>query len=441
MRIYTYIKRLLPAAVMLAAALALLSCLGGFADEGTDAPGQKDCLTIWAWDESFNIAAAKTAKEFYLKDHPDASIEIVTIAQDDIVARLNTRLSSGAYEELPDIVLIEDYRIWRYLHTYPNEFADLSSIASPDDFAHYKTEVNQRNGRMYGIPFDCGVAGLFYRTDYIREAGFTKEDMEHLTWERYIEIGKAVREKTGKYMLTLNPGDLGQIRMMLQSAGSWYTNEEGMPDMLQNEALKEAIRTYKKIVDEGIALYIADWGQFVAAFNNGDVATVPTGCWIAPSIEHAADQSGKWAVAELPRMGGISGSVNASSLGGGGWYVLKNAGHEQEAKQFLQETFASNVELMDRLADEIQLVSTLKAAQRAPNYGRGVSFFGGQKIFEDFIRWVELVPTINYGEDTYEMEENMAEALQKIIDGVDMEVVLESTFAAAKTAASESGEQ
>ena len=96
---------------------------------------------------------------------------------------------------------------------------------------------------------------------------------------------------------------------------------------------------------------------------------------------------------------------------------------------------------MDRLAGDIELVSTLKAAKSAPNYSEGVAFFGGQKIFKDFIRWVKNVPTVNYGEDTYEIEDSMTEALQKIIDGIDMEVVLESTFAATITAAPKGGGQ
>ena len=48
---------------------------------------------------------------------------------------------------------------------------------------------------MYGIPFDSGVAAVFYRTDYIEEAGYTAEDMQDLTWDKYIEIGQAVQEK------------------------------------------------------------------------------------------------------------------------------------------------------------------------------------------------------------------------------------------------------
>lgn len=48
-----------------------------------------DSITIWAWDESFNIKAANVAKDMYAEINPDVEVNIVTMAQDDIVAKLN----------------------------------------------------------------------------------------------------------------------------------------------------------------------------------------------------------------------------------------------------------------------------------------------------------------------------------------------------------------
>lgn len=413
------------AAMALAGMMTLGLAACGSSGDGEKAKKKDDNkLTIWAWDESFNIKAANEAKDIYAKENPDAEVEVVTMAQDDIMAKLNTSLSSGSYDGLPDIVLIEDYRIQGYLTAYQDEFADLSDIASADDFASYKTGVNQVDGKMYGIPFDSGVAAVFYRTDLIEQAGYTSEDMQNLTWDKYIEIGKAVKEKTGKHMLTLDPSDLGQIRMMLQSAGAWYTDEEGKVNIKDNEALKQAFSTYQKIVDSGISKQVSDWDQFVGAFNNGDVASVPIGCWISPSILKAEDQSGKWAVAAFPKMAENADSVNASSIGGAGWYVLKNVGHEELAKDFLSKTFASNAELMNQLAVDINLVSTLKAAESAENYTKGIEYYGGQEVFADFAEWQNAVPTVNYGQDTYAIEDMMTEALQQILSGTDMDKVL-----------------
>lgn len=419
-------KKILSLLLVSALCIGTVGC-GSSNDSGNkdkDTASNNKKITIWAWDESFNIKAANEAKEIYLKDNPDVDVEVVTMAQDDIVAKLNTNLASGSYEGLPDIVLIEDYKVQNYLTAYQDEFADLSSIASADDFAAFKTGVNVIDGKLYGIPFDSGVAATFYRTDLIEQAGYTKEDMENLTWDKYIEIGKAVKEKTGVSICTLDPSDLGQIRMMLQSAGSWYTDEDGNVDIANNQALKDAIQVYKNLVEADITKQSADWDQFVGAFNNGDVATVPTGCWISASIKNAEDQSGKWAVAAFPRMSANSDSVNASSCGGAGWYVLKNVGDYETAVDFLGKTFASDADLMNQLASDIGLVSTLNAASTGSNYTAGDDFYGGQAVTGDLAKWNGDVPTVNYGLHTYAIEDIMTEAMQEILNGADIDSTL-----------------
>lgn len=421
------IKKL--ASILLAATLSLglVACGSNSGSTGNkDEDSQSNKITIWAWDESFNIVAANKAKEIYKKENPDAEIEVVTMAQDDIVAKLNTSLSSGSYEGLPNVVLIEDYKIQGYLTAYKDEFADLSSVAKKDDFAEYKTGVNYVDGKLYGVPFDSGVAATFYRTDLIEQAGYTKEDMQNLTWEKYIEIGKAVKEKTGVAMCTLDPSDIGQIRMMLQSAGAWYTDADGKVSIADNQALKDSIKIYNELVKSGITKQTADWDQFVGAFNNGEVASVVTGCWIGPSIKKAEDQSGKWAIAPFPKMASNSKSVNASSIGGAGWYVLKNVGNTDMAVDFLGKTFASNADLMNDLADSITLVSTLNKAAQASNYSKPNEFFGGQEIFADFAEWTGKVPSVNYGLHTYAIEDIMTEAVQAIVNGADIDSTLKT---------------
>lgn len=416
-------------ACVLASAMVMGLGVTAFAEEGGD---QK--ITVWAWDETFNIKAANEAAEIYKAEHPDVEIEVVTMAQDDIVAKLNTSLSSQSYDGLPDVVLIEDYKIQGYLTSYPDEFADFSDVLNPEDFAAYKTGVNVVDGKFYGVPFDSGVAATFYRKDMIEEAGYTEEDMQDLTWDKYIEIGQAVKEKCGVDMCTLDPSDLGQIRIMMQSAGSWYTDADGNVSFTDNQALKDAITTYKKLVDAGITKQTADWDQFVGAFNNGEVASVVSGCWVASSIKAAEDQSGKWAVAPVPRMSENENSINASSIGGGAWYVLQNVGNADLAKDFVATTFGSNVDLMNQLVSDISLVSTLNAAAEAPNVSEGVEYFGGQTVNKDFAEWTAEVPTVNYGMHTYALEDIMSEAVQAIVGGGDMDQVLSDYEEQAKAA-------
>lgn len=421
-------------ALALLTSLLLLLGLSACSQPAVEAPlaqtkveSSANILTIWAWDDTFNVKAANLAKAYYAKTNPGIQVNVVSMAQTDIISKLNTAFSSSNYDGLPNIVLIEDYRIQNFLKSYPGELRDLSSIVDPDRFMDYKLRVMTEEGKIYGVPFDSGAAALFYRTDYLEQAGYSNEDMQDLTWDEYIEIGKKVKETTGKCMLTLDPSDLGQVRIMMQSAGSWYMKEDGESvNIAGNEVLKAALSTYERMVKSEIALQVSGWDPFVKAFQEGEVASVPTGCWAMSNIVKTEEQSGKWAVAPIPRLGEISESINASSIGGGSWYVIDKVPGADTAVDFLGKTFASNDQLIDDLVKDISLVSTMKVTEGSGHCSEPSEFFGEQRIFEDFASWTERIPPVNYGLYTYTMEDIIAESLQSIMQGADMDETLKN---------------
>src|SRR5690606_23932049 len=131
-----------------------------------------------------------------------------------------------------------------------------------DDFADYKKAPTSFEGGQYGVPFDTGVTGLYLRTDYLEEAGYTPEDLTNITWDEFLEIGKDIKEKTGKYMISINPNDPDDLRHMIQTAGVWFTEEDGRTaDISDNEAVKEAVRIYNALQEEGIAHINTDWSS------------------------------------------------------------------------------------------------------------------------------------------------------------------------------------
>ena len=382
-----------------------------------------DEVTAWAWDPKFNIAALEIAKEAYKDENPDININVIENAQDDIVQKLNTALGSGTTKGLPNIVLIEDYRAQSFLKSFPDSFYELTDSFNATDFAEYKIAPTSSDGKNYGVPFDTGVTGLYVRTDYLEEAGYSVEDLEGIDWKEYIEIGKKVKEVTGKTFLTIDPNDLGLIRIMIQSAGTWYLKEDGVtPDLVDNAALKEAFEVYKEMIDTGILKPHSDWNQFLTGFNSGDVVTVPTGNWITPSIKAEESQSGKWAIVPIPKLS-VSGSVNASNLGGSSWYVLNIPGAEQAA-DFLGKTFGSNAEMYEKLVNNVGAIGTYKPASENDAYSKEDAFFGGQKTVEDFAAWMEEIPSVNYGMHTYGIDDIVTVEMQNYLNGKDIDDVL-----------------
>lgn len=382
-----------------------------------------DEVTAWAWDPKFNIAALEIAKDSYKEENPDLNVKVIENAQEDIVQKLNTALGSGTTKGLPNIVLIEDYRAQSFLQSFPDSFYELTDSFNSTDFAEYKIAPTSSDGKNYGVPFDTGVTGLYVRTDYLEEAGYSVEDLEGIDWKEYIEIGKKVKEVTGKTFLTIDPNDLGLVRIMIQSAGSWYVKEDGVtPDLVDNAALKEALEVYKEMIDTGILKPHSDWNQFLAGFNSGDVVTVPTGNWMTPSVKAEESQSGNWAIVPIPKLN-IAGAVNASNLGGSSWYVLNIPGAEQAA-DFLGKTFGSNDEMYERLVSEIGAIGTYTPASENDAYTTEDEFFSGQKTIENFAAWMEEIPSVNYGMHTYAIDDIITVEMQNYLNGKDIDDVL-----------------
>ena len=380
-------------------------------------------ITVWAWDQNFNIPIMQEAAEIYQKNNPDVNIEVIDFAKNDIEQKLQTMLASGVTSSLPDIVLIEDYNAPKYLSSYPGSFAPMTGKVNYANFAPYKIDLMTLNGETYGLPFDTGVTGLFYRVDLLAKAGYKPEDMENITWDQLIEIGKVVKEKTGVNMLAHDPSDLGLLRIMMQSAGSWYFDQSGELDIKDNKALAESVQVFASLYKTGITRPTSGWSEWVGAMNTGKAAAVVTGAWFTPSITAEASQAGQWRIAPVPRLN-IEGSVNASNLGGSSWYVINSSETKDEAIEFLAQTFGSDSNFYNTILKERGAVGTYLPASSTPSYQSEISYFGNEKIYADFSKWSAQIPAINYGMYTYEADSAVSSIIPSVIQGASIDKAL-----------------
>lgn len=383
-------------------------------------------ISVWCWDDAFNVVGAKMAAERYEAKHPDVKVKVLSIGQPDIIQKLNASLGAKNVRGLPDVVLIEDYRVQNFLTGYPDFLKDLSNVIDSSKFVDYKIAASSYEGKHYGVPFDSGITVNYLRTDILEKAGLKVEDFENITWDKYLEYGKQIKEKTGAYLFGFDPNDLGIVRVMMQSAGMWYTDENGKINVKNNPALKEALLHLKAANDAGLVLYYSGWNQLLNTFQQSKVASVLQGCWITPSIKAAQDQSGKWRIVPLPKLN-QENATSYSNLGGSQWYVNNYSKNADEAANFLKETFASDTELLNDLVTKIALVNSMKDSTPYTNYNVEEEFFGGQKIYDLYSQWNGKIPAISYGPHTYAVENIMTEALQRIFAGEDIDQVLEDT--------------
>lgn len=421
------IKKKLFTSLTAAFSIALLSTTVGCSNDssGESSESNENKVAVWCWDQAFNGKALKIAEEIYQANNPDFELEIIDLSKTDLEQKLTTNLASGVTDSLPDIILVNDVNAQKYVESYPDTFADLTNAVDYSNFVPYKVQGVTVDSKIYGIPFDVGVTGLFYRTDYLEEAGFTAEDLENITWDEFIEIGKVVYEKTGKYLSTINPNDETITSIMLQSAGSWYISSDNKGNFTNNEVMTETMRIYNALATSGVTKPVTGWSEFVSSFNNGDVAAVISGVWQIATIMDGTDQSGKWAVAPTPRLN-ISNGVNASNEGGSSWFVLDGAENKELAIDFLASTLGSSTELYEKFLDECGGIGSYLPAFESEIFAQEVEFFGGQQVYKLFADWLTEVPSISFGTYTQEAKDALKNELPNIINNGDIEKSLEN---------------
>jgi lactose/L-arabinose transport system substrate-binding protein len=394
-------------ALGMAAGVSLLSITAAWATD----------VTVWCWAPEFNGAAMNEAIARYTASHPDVNITVVDFAKADLEQKLQTQLASGTTEGLPDIVLIEDYGAQKYLLSFPGAFEPLTDKVDYSKFADYKVALATVEGQTYSLPFDSGASGLFYRSDLLAEAGYDAAALQDITWDQMIEIGKAVQAKTGKPMFSIDQNDAGAIRIMLQSAGSWYFKEDGSSNVAGNPVFKAALETWVKMLQTP-ELYkqVSGWGDYTGAFNNGDVAGVFTGVWMVGGIK-GNNMAGKWAVAPTPKLAGVEGAGHASNLGGSSWYVLSSAPAKDAAIDFLNTVWAGDVDFYQKILVGQGAFAAYLPAREGPAYTASDDYFGGQAVWADFSDWQAKIPGVNYGIFTNEADAAVTAALPGLVAG------------------------
>lgn len=395
---------------------------GGDDAAATDAKGGADAtLTVWCWDPAFNIYAMQEAEKVYQKTNPDFKLNIVETPWDDVQTKLTTAATSGQLNTLPDIFLMQDNAFQKNYTNFPDVFTDLtkSGIAF-DKFASAKVAYSVVDGKNFGVPFDNGTCITALRTDILEQAGYTVKDFTDITWDKFLELGKDVKAKTNMPLLSGQAGSPDLIMEMLQSCGESLFKADGAANIVGNKALEEAIRVYADLVKNGVLVEVNDWDQYIGTLTNGTVAGTINGCWILASIQTAKDQSGKWALTNLPSLNGIANAANYSNNGGSSWAVTTNTKNKELAFDFLSKTFAGSVAFYETILPSSGALATYLPAGDSPVYAQPSEFFGGQKIYTDITNFAGKVPSNITGVYYYEARDAVGTVITNVVGGADI---------------------
>lgn len=414
--------------------LSLAACGGGGSTGGDSGDGGDDAgsaemgtsddentLTVAAWDPNLNIPALEAAAADYKENvNSDFVLDIKEQgASQDVETAITTAASSGKYETLPDMVLFQDHWIQKFVADYPDAWQNVDDIdINWDDFYAEKIDYSTIDGVHYGVPVDGGTVIMAYRVDLLEEAGYTIDDMKGITWEKFIEVGKAVKEKTGKALLCMNSDGNDLMYMMLQAEGVSQF-KDGKPNLVGNDKVKEIVQLVVDMVNEGVLLLPNSWSDYTDKAIQGDqVAGVMNGNWIIPTIQAVDANSGKWEITTMPT---LTGEEGYASNGGSSLYITANCKKVDLAKDFLAYTFGKSTVTYDNALKDGGVVSTYIPAGESEVYNEGVEFFNNTPIYAQISEMGAHVQTIEQSPFHYTCREKLGAAVINIVNGGDID--------------------
>ena len=412
----------LPAAAMFAYALAGTTGIA----QNVYAADEEETLTVWCWDPTFNVYAMKQAEAAYQKDHPNFKLDIQEKVYSDIEQSLITAAEAGTYDTLPDIFLMQDYSFHKNVTNYPEIFTELTD--SGIDFSKFSagkladSTVDEKN---YGVPFDNGAVIACYRTDILDEAGYTIDDLTDITWSKFMEIGKDVHEKTGKYLLTSEATGGDTLMMMMQSCGANFVNEDGEAYIVGNEVAEKCINLYVDLVKNDVVKLVNNWDEYIATITGGEAAGIVNGNWITATLMSTEDQKGLWQITTMPKVDDVDTATNYANNGGSSWYVTSNCQNVELAEDFLASTFGSSTEFYDTILPEAGAISCYLPAGESKVYNEPNEFFGGQPIFSTIVEYSSHIPEFTKTPYHYESRECVNTAVVNIVNGTPVEDALQ----------------
>ena len=382
-------------------------------------------LTVTAWDANFNGNALQAAADDYKANvDPDFELEInIVSGSSDVENDITNAGSSGDYSLLSDIVLFQDRYIKNFVENYPDAWVSLEGAdINWDDITAVKQSYSTIDGVHYGAPVDNGTAIMAYRVDLLEQAGYTIDDMKGITWEKFLEVGKAVYEKTGKALLSMDGSGNDLPYMMLQAEGVslW---KDGKPFIVGNEKLRRVVELLIEMEKEHVLILSNDWtGYTNETIMQDQVAGVLNGNWIIPTMTQVADNAGKWQITTMPTLDGGEGYATngESSL-----YITGNCKNVDLAKKFLAYTFGGSKETYDNALRTGGVVTCCISAGQSDVYGEGVPFFNNQPVYKDITEMGAKIIPVEESPFHYVLRGYLGVAMQQIKDGADIDAALE----------------
>jgi multiple sugar transport system substrate-binding protein len=301
-------------------------------------PGSKITISVaHAWDAVF-FERQKQFDQLFMERHPNIEIKAENTPWGEFRQKYVAQAAGNA---LPDIMYCQfawaQEFIQQGLFVALDDYIQKETAFNLDDFTPQSLVSYQRDGKLWGIPYDEGPGNLYYNKDIFDAAG---EPYPDDTWdlEKLKEVALKLTSGEGPNKIfgladTPSPGDTLMAPRYLFPFGAQYITEPKEDQVLINspEAVA-AMEWWMELRTKGAVPSPADM-QNVAwpAFQFGRIAMYQEGSWATPPI--AAGSNFQWDIAKWPK----GPKAHSTFSAGSAYMITRDSKNPDAAWVYLNE--------------------------------------------------------------------------------------------------------
>ena len=115
------------------------------------------------------------------------------------------------------------------------------------------------------------------------------DDVTGITWDKFIEIGEQVYNKTGKYLLSMDGSGNDLPYMMLQAEGVSQF-KDGKANLVGNDKLEKILDVIERMQEKNVSLLENDWDGYTNDIQQDSVDGAMTGYTVAAAAARVGQE-------------------------------------------------------------------------------------------------------------------------------------------------------
>jgi len=308
--------------------LVLVGSLMGWSSGVVPTAGAATEIEVWhRWSGANQDALQAVIKEFQQKN---AGVTVKEMGMPgEYVELLQKMIANLAAGKQPADILIGGYDYLNYVASElkPVPMDALGGTEAKEVFGRFEPAVlklGQFGGKQVGLPYAMSNIVTFYNPDLFKVAGLAPTAVPR-TWSEVFTVGKAFKEKTGKFPIHIQDVSNWTDQALIFSNGGRYLSADGKCVAFSNAEAEGALDTWAKLHAQGLSPKGTD-AEMTASFTAGGI-----GMYVASIMKLSSlRQNSKFDVGVAP-FPVFEGKKPALPIGGAALFVFSKDSAKRRA--------------------------------------------------------------------------------------------------------------